>query len=124
MHKAICPIIGGLASVFILGGCVLSAAESIASLAFDGASYAATGKSVQDNAVSVVADEDCALWRAVAGRSICVEKSETMVASLPVQQPARGRDDVPSDARRGGTATAESADDMDEQSPAMPVSGQ
>jgi hypothetical protein len=124
MHKAICSFIGGLASVVMLGGCVLPAAQSIASLGFDGASYAATGKSVQDNAISVVADEDCALWRAVVGRSVCVEKSEMKVASLPIQQPVHGRDDAPSNARRGGAAMTDSATDMDEQSSAMADSGQ
>jgi hypothetical protein len=110
--------------MLVLGGCVLPAAESIASVAFDGVSYAATGKSVQDNAISVVADEDCALWRAVVGRSICTERSETVIASLPIQQPARGRGDAPSDVRQGGASIGEPAGDADEQSPAMPVSDQ
>ncbi|MFO0998429.1 MAG: SPOR domain-containing protein [Alphaproteobacteria bacterium] len=94
MAKPYGLMVGVVFSAFALSGCVLPAAVSIASFAFDGASYVATGKSVQDHAISMVADEDCALWRVVAGRSICVEKSETTIAALPVQPPQRTRDGV------------------------------
>ena len=104
MRKPIASMIGGLASALALAGCAVPAVVSIASLAFDGASYAATGKSVQDHAISAVVDEDCALWRAVAGRSICVEKpADTDVASLPVQPAEEGRDDT---AEANGSETA------------------
>lgn len=64
-----------LASVAIgLGGCALPPALSIASLVVDGVSYAASGKSVQDHALSAVTDEDCALWRVVTGLAICRDK--------------------------------------------------
>ncbi len=64
-----------LASVAIgLGGCALPPALSIASLMVDGVSYAASGKSVQDHALSAATDEDCALWRVVKGLAICRDK--------------------------------------------------
>src|SRR5215472_3523941 len=43
----------------------------VASYAADGASYAATGKSVEDHAVSTVKDEDCATYRVFTGGVIC-----------------------------------------------------
>ncbi|MFN0043637.1 MAG: hypothetical protein ACKVSF_10560 [Alphaproteobacteria bacterium] len=58
----------------VLGSCALPPALSIASLMVDGVSYAASGKSVQDHALSAATDEDCALWRAVKGVAICREK--------------------------------------------------
>ena len=97
MRKPIGSVLGGLASTFVLAGCAVPAAFSIASMVFDGASYVTTGKSVQDNALSVVAEEDCALWRVVAGRSVCQETSGPIVAFLPgepIQQPERGRDET------------------------------
>ncbi len=64
-----------LASVAIgLGGCALPPALSIASLMIDGVSYAASGKSVQDHALSAATDEDCALWRVAKGLAICRDK--------------------------------------------------
>lgn len=91
--RTIIGVVGaGVVSAFTLGGCVLPASMSAISSIFDGASYVATGKSLQDQAISAMADKDCALWRAVAGREMCVEKSESSVAFLPVQPPARSRD--------------------------------
>jgi hypothetical protein len=57
-----------------LGGCGIVAvppAVTIASYAADGISYLATGKSLSDNAVSEVADEDCVLLRAAMMRNPC-----------------------------------------------------
>jgi hypothetical protein len=95
VRKPIRSTLGGLASALVLAGCAVPAALSIASFAFDGASYVATGKSVRDHAISVVVDEDCALWRAVAGRPVCQETSGPIVAFLPsepILQPERSRD--------------------------------
>lgn len=54
-----------------LGACGLPPAVSVASWALDGLSYAVSGKSVADHAISEVAQQDCALLRVVQGRQIC-----------------------------------------------------
>ena len=58
----------------VLWSCALPPALSIASLMVDGVSYAASGKSVQDHALSAATDEDCALWRVAKGLAICRDK--------------------------------------------------
>ncbi len=74
-----------LALPILLNACALPAAFSIASLAVDGISYATSGKSVSDHALSAVANEDCAMWRALKARPICRDRDvpETMVAAAP-----------------------------------------
>ena len=57
---------------FLLAGCALPPALTLASLAADGVSYVATGKSTTDHAISAIAEEDCALVRAVKEEAICV----------------------------------------------------
>lgn len=71
-----------------LGACGLPPALSVASWAIDGVSYLASGKSVTDHAISEVAQQDCALFRAVQGREICDDivgddGAEVMVAAAP-----------------------------------------
>lgn len=62
-----------LCAVLVLaGGCALPVPLQIASWAASGFSYAATGKSLSDHAVSAVAHEDCALHRIALGKDICV----------------------------------------------------
>lgn len=69
--------VGGLA-VLALSGCVaVPASMTIASFAFDGMSYAATGKSTNDHALSAVTGEDCALWRVVKDKPVCAEPAKT-----------------------------------------------
>ena len=55
-----------------LGGCVVPPAVTLASLAADGVSYAATGKSVSDHGISAATGNDCALMRPVfSGKAMC-----------------------------------------------------
>ena len=74
-----------LAPLILLNACALPAAFTIASLAADGISYATSGKSVSDHALSAVANEDCAMWRALQDRPICGDREvpEVMVAAAP-----------------------------------------
>ncbi|HEY9078472.1 hypothetical protein [Magnetovibrio sp.] len=51
-----------------------------ASFALDGLSYAATGKSMTDHALSAVANRDCAMTRALNGEAIC--STNSMMAEL------------------------------------------
>ena len=60
-----------LALPILLGACALPASFTIATLAIDGISYATSGKSVSDHALSAVANEDCAMWRVLQARPIC-----------------------------------------------------
>lgn len=71
-----------------LGGCVLPPAVSIASLAFDVGSFAATGKSATDHVISGIAGEDCRMLGVFEGE-ICREEQEfeAAVASLEPLRP-------------------------------------
>lgn len=53
-----------------LGGCVAPPIVTYVSMALDGASFVATGKSVGDHALSVVVDEDCALLRVITEQDV------------------------------------------------------
>jgi hypothetical protein len=60
-----------------LSGCiaVLPPALQLASLALDGVSYVATGKSVTDHALSGLTSQDCAMIRVFKGQDMCSEKT-------------------------------------------------
>lgn len=67
-----------------LPGCFIPPAVSLASLAADGVSLAASGKSLKDHALSEVTGEDCAMWRVVKNDDICladVQPSETVLVA-------------------------------------------
>lgn len=86
-----------------LGGCVLPPAVSIASLAFDVGSFAATGKSATDHVISGIAGEDCRMLGVFEGE-ICREEQEfeAAVANLEPLRP------LPEEtAAAGGTLLAE-----------------
>ncbi|MCZ6744600.1 MAG: hypothetical protein O7D31_07990 [Alphaproteobacteria bacterium] len=81
-----------LAPLILLNACALPAAFTIASLAADGISYVTSGKSVTDHALSVVANEDCAMWRALQARPICRDRDAP--ATLVAAAPAPGESEV------------------------------
>lgn len=62
-----------------LSGCALPPVVSVASMAFDFASYGETGKTIKDHAISIVLQRDCALLRVFEG-PICEEEDETPIA--------------------------------------------
>ena len=64
-------VIALLLTLVLLGGCGFPAALQIASLAADGLSFAATGKTTTDHAISEVTNRDCALLRSLEGRDVC-----------------------------------------------------
>ena len=81
----IAVLIALLASV---GGCMLPPALTIASFVADGISMASGGKTVSDQAVSVLLQKDCRLWRLVQGKSICgPDTSVVAIAALPPPVP-------------------------------------
>lgn len=53
-----------------LAGCILPPVISYTSMALDGISYVATGKSVGDHALSAAVRKDCAVWRAVTEQDV------------------------------------------------------
>lgn len=78
----------GLVGLF-LAGCALPLPFQIASWAVSGISYATTGKSMSDHALSAVASRDCALHRFAFGEDICfsgtLDDSDIAVASRDVR---------------------------------------
>lgn len=60
-----------------LGGCSIPAPVSISTYAFDGASYAFSGKSLSDHAISAVLNQDCAVLRLFQGRLVCHDVGDT-----------------------------------------------
>lgn len=80
-------ILGRLAIVCLplfVAGCGLPPAIVAFSYAMDGLSYASSGKSVTDHALSAAADQNCAMFRMIQGKDIChaedVDGENTAVA--------------------------------------------
>lgn len=72
----------------LLSGCGLPPALMIASYAIEGFSLVATGKTIADHAISNAMKQDCALFRVVEGRQVCLENVDAeslpaMMASIP-----------------------------------------
>lgn len=61
-----------------LSGCIvaLPPAVQFASLALDGITFVATGKTVTDHALSAVTERDCAMVRALNGAEICSDDAQ------------------------------------------------
>ncbi|MCH7957260.1 MAG: hypothetical protein IIB63_06885 [Proteobacteria bacterium] len=64
----------------LLSACTLPMPLRFASWALDGIAYLTTEKSVTDIGLSVVAQQDCALWRGVTGEQICRSEDGTAIA--------------------------------------------
>ena len=67
-----------------LTGCMaIPAAVKIASMAANGVSYLATGKSTSDHLLSGAMDRDCALHRTLSDQSVCKDNlpKETVLAA-------------------------------------------
>ncbi len=69
-----------LLAPFLLASCALPPAVTWASLAADGVSYIATGKSTIDHAVSAIAHEDCALHRGLKDEAICNQDGDVLIS--------------------------------------------
>jgi hypothetical protein len=72
----------------LLSGC-LSPAATVVSFAADGASYAATGKTITDHGASFVTAQDCASWHFFVGRAVC-EDPKHPVPTAPLVQHGNG----------------------------------
>jgi hypothetical protein len=73
-----------LITPILLAGCALPPALHLASLAADGVSFIATGKSTTDHALSAVSSEDCAMLRALKEEAICVPESKVVERQVAV----------------------------------------
>ena len=58
----------------MLGGCAIPLGVHVAAWALDGISYVATKKSLTDHGLSIVTEQDCAMWRILKQEEICAEK--------------------------------------------------
>ena len=67
MTRGAVTVIGGL----LLGGCALPVPLQIASLTLDGLSVLTTQKTMTDHGISMVTNQDCALWRGVVEGTVC-----------------------------------------------------
>lgn len=71
-------LVPALLSALFLTGCALPPVVTLASLAASGASYAKTGKSTTDHAISAVVGEDCALHRIFGDEAVCDPDGEML----------------------------------------------
>lgn len=69
----------------LLGACTIPAPLKFASWALDGIAYLTTEKSVADHGISLVAQQDCALWRGITGEQICRSEDGTAIAVAAVE---------------------------------------
>jgi hypothetical protein len=72
----------GLVFLFLLSSCT---GYSIASLSSNIATYAATGKTNSDHAVSFVTGKDCRIARAITERNYCEEKKVFIVENEVIE---------------------------------------
>ena len=85
--KILSNICGLSISTLLIAGCALPLPLQVASWALDGLSYVMTEKSMTDHGLSVVAQQDCAVWRGVTEGELCREWQDgggTLVANKPV----------------------------------------
>ena len=68
--KLVLPIVG-LVGIASLSGCGMPVAIAVVGYAADGVSYATTGKSVVDHAISMATDRDCVMFRVAHDESPC-----------------------------------------------------
>lgn len=68
-----------LGMAFELMSCAAPTALTVVSVAADGASYAASGKSLGDHALSAMSGEDCSTLSLINDGVLCKERSKTVV---------------------------------------------
>ena len=74
----------------LLGACAMPMPLRVASWALDGIAYLTTEKSVTDHGISLVAQQDCALWRGVTGEQICRSEDGTAIVLAAVDGRSMG----------------------------------
>ncbi len=76
---------GGLIPLLTLTACGPTGYQ-IASLVTDGISYIASGKSLTDHGLSLLANEDCAALRALKGEPVCGSRDDDMLTAQRKQE--------------------------------------
>jgi len=73
-------------STVILSGCAMPVPFQIASWAIDGISYLTTDKTIADHGLSMVTQQDCAIWRGIKGDEICSEIDDAAIFAIASTQ--------------------------------------
>lgn len=84
-----------LALPVALGGCGAPVAFQVASLAADGISYMATGKSLFDHGLSAATEQDCAMLRVVTEGAPCRDEEMALAEAEPDPAPEDTLADAP-----------------------------
>ena len=71
---SVLPLVAALG--LLTGACGVPVAVTAASYAADGGLMLASDKTSTDHVLSVVTEQDCAMWRILRGRQICVERAD------------------------------------------------
>jgi hypothetical protein len=71
---SVLPLVAALG--LLTGACGVPVAVTAASYAADGGLMLASDKTSTDHLLSVVTEQDCAMWRILRGRQICVERAD------------------------------------------------
>ena len=66
-------------AALVLSGCAVPVPIQVASWALDGLSYMVSQKSVTDHGISMIAEQDCALWRGLTEGSICHQNDDAVL---------------------------------------------
>ena len=100
-------IVLGAAALAVSGCALLPVSAQVALLALDGVSFVVSKKSVADHGISIVVQQDCALWRGVTeGRFCYPDGAATMIAETEDT-----RDQAAADARiRSGQSAPPAVD--------------
>lgn len=88
-YRKLLNVIAACGLLASLSGCIVAIPPAIqlVSFALDGVSYATTGKSVTDHAISTITARDCAMTRLLEGEDICSD-IPVEIALLPDGTPA------------------------------------
>ncbi len=109
-------------STFLLGACALPVPVQVASWALDGVSLITTHKSVADHGLSLIANEDCAMWRAVEGDNICSGNYAGLTVVATTDANTGNTDELANFETAAGPAGAERKDNSPVfESPALPA---
>jgi len=77
-----------LCSAVLLSGCALPLPVQVAGWLLDGASVLTTDKTIADHGLSMVAGQDCSIWRGFRDGEVCRdERDGTLVAAASAAQP-------------------------------------
>lgn len=86
-------MVAAAALALLCGGCAVPVQWTILSTAADGASYASTGKTTSDHALSAATERDCSLMRLFDDEPVChdvvpVAAADPYAAARPRAKPA------------------------------------